>query len=117
MKIFPILISALLLNNAHAQAIYPSIDYSSIEHLFKFQAVRGKYEQEMEHQLYCAKLYREKANQYFYEAENKSILLPEIEAKQKIRTLITSSVGTFTIQDPKTKVLIIGISLLGEVVS
>ncbi len=89
--------------------------YSNISKLFHFRAVKGDYDQTVNHYLVRAKLNRGIADDYLNQADCMANLIPEIDGKQKLRTLITSAVMSTQIPDVKYKLLGIGLALLSEI--
>lgn len=85
--------------------------------LFKFEAVQSRYEKTVNFYLIEARSKRDIANNYLMEAESCVKLLPDIDLKQKIRTLITSSIGSIAIADPRQKLLAVGLALIADLVN
>lgn len=89
--------------------------YSNISDLFHFRAVSGDYEKTVNHYVFRAELNRSIAEDLLNQADVMASLIPEIDGKQKLRTLITSTIMSSQIPDIKYKILGVGLAILSEI--
>jgi len=61
-----------------------------------------------------AKFARISANKYFIEAEKYSNFSFSLDIQEQIKALTSSSIGTFLIQNPKEKILVVALSVIGD---
>lgn len=82
-------------------------------------AVAGKKYEKRTKQFYLdeAAISRRKANYYLNEADKYSSLLPEISAKENLKTVIASAIGTCAVKNPKEKLLVISLAVVTELAS
>jgi|GEM_PF-4637354 len=85
--------------------------------VFGFEAVTMNRENSIQHYLSEATTYRNFANEYLRYAEGQIDIIPDFNTKDQIKIFIASFISSLPIPDPRQKLLVVGLALIGDLVN